>query len=486
MKRIQKNNFSIYEHIVLHDYVTLQDLYYLHYSDKEIDFLIKTNILVFKNNKYYIGSIPELYYYFESLLNKRENILARKFYNKLMELCPTYKANYYELMDIALRYGDNYTAYEYCKKLDDRKDYLYDNNLYLYLFSMIIKMSKDDIKYVKELTFEDICVKENDFRFDNIDIENSIREDIYKHKFGRAIARINEKAYSKNKFQAQDVMLKILCDRANSKKLQLECNIKDKIVNDDFESVSKLLLNIEKERKLTKLESTIKYLLYIYNSIIMGNNPIKIEEKADSIFSAIKNNDFEQALSLCYKYKKDHNIEEDNALILLLSKIVYKIKLSPQHNYEESDKYIKIYKKIFPKINNVLNDQNVEIIHLDEENKEIFLSIISTFKNIKCFYYDNNVLLTYIELNKEENEKELIKKANIAYDNEEYMLAIKFYKKLLSLIEEPNIEYYMKIAKSYNYLENENESKKYLKAVNLIINNSKTEDEKRNPQYIKK
>ena len=88
-------------------------------------------------------------------------------------------------------------------------------------------------------------------------------------------------------------------------------------------------------------------------------------------------------------------------------------------------------------------------------------------------------MLRYKEVTNSDNLDILIKKANNAYLNKNYELAIQLYKQIISLKDELNIEYYLKISKCYNKLGKNAQAKKYLKVINLIINNDKTEEKKK-------
>ena len=68
MEKTNKNNYELYKIIILKGFATLEDLYYLKYNEKEIELLIKSKVIICKDNKYYIGNISELYYYFDIIL----------------------------------------------------------------------------------------------------------------------------------------------------------------------------------------------------------------------------------------------------------------------------------------------------------------------------------------------------------------------------------------------------------------------------------
>ena len=66
--------------------------------------------------------------------------------------------------------------------------------------------------------------------------------------------------------------------------------------------------------------------------------------------------------------------------------------------------------------------------------------------------------------------------------NKNYELAIQLYKKIISLKDELNTEYYLKISKCYNKLGKNAQAKKYLKVVNLIMEANKELEKQRIPK----
>lgn len=480
MEKTNKNNYELYKIIILKGFATLEDLYYLKYNEKEIELLIKSKVIICKDNKYYIGNISELYYYFDMLLIKNENQEAKFFYNKIIELDPLYKVNYFELMSIALNYNDFYGSYNYYKKLDNKNDYLYDNNLYLYLFSNIIKIPVEDINYVKELKFDDISIKDTDKRFQDRDMENDIRWDIYRNKFSLAIKKINDKAISNNRFRNQDILIKELCKAANKEKLSIEKQLKELIIDNNINEAIILLNSINKYRNLNITEKTIQKLLCVYLDICNGNIHEKKENYATNIFDAIKIENYSLALSYCQSFKKQNHIEEDSALMILLSNIVSKMKLLTNNKKKTDNNELPIYNDLLNIINNIAQNHNFQIIHVDNErSKEIINNIVSDINYIEINYFNKDIMLRYKEVTNSDNLDILIKKANNAYLNKNYELAIQLYKQILSLKDELNTEYYLKISKCYNKLGKNAQAKKYLKVINLIINNDKTEEKKK-------
>lgn len=484
MEKTNKNNYELYKIIILKGFATLEDLYYLKYNEQEIELLIKAKVIICKENKYYIGNISELYYYFDMLLIKNENQEARIFYNKIIELDPLYKVNYFELMSIALSHNDFYGSYNYYKKLDNKNDYLYDNNLYLYLFSKIIKMPSEDINCVKGLKFENISVKDSDKRFQDRDMENDIRWDIYRNKFSLAIKKINDKAISNNKFRTQDIVLKELCNAANQEKLSIEKQLKELIIDNNITEAINLLNSINKYRNLNINEKTIQKLLCVYLDICNGNIHEKKGNYATNIFDAIKIENYTLALSYSHSFKKQNHIEEDTALIILLSKIVAKSKLLTNNNNNKiNNKELPIYNDLINIINNIDQNHDFQIIHFDNEcGKEIIDNIASNFTFIEINYFNKDIMLRYKEIDMHDDLDVLIKKANNAFLSKNYELAIQLYKQIISLKDESNIEYYLKISKCFNKIGKNAQAKKYLKVVNLIMEANKELEKQRIPK----
>ena len=168
------------------------------------------------------------------------------------------------------------------------------------------------------------------------------------------------------------------------------------------------------------------------------------------------------------------------ALMILLSNIVSKMKLLTNNKKKTDNNELPIYNDLLNIINNIAQNHDFQIIHVDNErSKEIINNIVSDINYIEINYFNKDIMLRYQEVTNSDNLDILIKKANNAYLNKKYELAIQLYKQILSLKDELNTEYYLKISKCYNKLGKNAQAKKYLKVINLIINNDKTEEKKK-------
>ena len=245
-------------------------------------------------------------------------------------------------------------------------------------------------------------------------------------------------------------------------------------VNNPFQD--SYIVSVKDVRDINETVTTIKNLdnvdIVKYSESMIG--------ELINIFDAIKIENYSLALSYCQSFKKQNHIEEDSALMILLSNIVSKMKLLTNNKKKTDNNELPIYNDLLNIINNIAQNHDFQIIHVDNErSKEIIDNIVSDINFIEINYFNKDIMLRYKEVTNSDNLDILIKKANNAYLNKKYELAIQLYKQILSLKDELNTEYYLKISKCYNKLGKNAQAKKYLKVINLIINNDKTEEKKK-------
>lgn len=448
MEKAKSNNFELYKILVYKPYATDEDLYYLGYRKNDIKDILERKVIRVEDNKYYIGDVFEVYYYFDMLIGKRENALAKNFYNKIMELKPDFKPEYHRLIKIATTYEDFYAAYQYSKLLKE-DGFEKESNLYICLLSNIIKVPKDDVELVKGLNFADI-------KFDDDKEElNKISEAIFKQKFAIAVSLINKKGDSFNK----DI-LKELCFKANEEKIKEEMEIHKRLTDGELDVCEQIIKRNNKYRNLNENEVVIYHLLRVYKDIQKGIKPELKDERCDNLISALRCHNYESALGM---------VNKDSSIHLLLNKIVERLKIDPKRDYETSENCLNVYGEIMPLINNVIITKDIEVLDVNDENqKQMILEIVKSYDNVKALVVgsidESRIILKYVDRDSDLDRRECSKNASKAYKNYNYDLALLNYKRLLSSTNEPILDNYFKIAKCYHELGNIENSDKYLEA----------------------
>lgn len=264
--------------------------------------------------------LPSLIEYGFSLINNKEYERANDCFKLSYEIDPT---NYKVCFQLFLRNvcEKNYEeAFKYFEHIYASSDVAlhYDSNLYLYLLSLITDIPDNYKNIVKTMSFEDVRVHKEDFRFKNRFYINGIREKIINLKLYMAKKDLQEYNKINGKVSKELHLTNILLSQALDVFSLEKENIKKYMETKDYEGLINYLEELNNKHNLTDEERLILTLANNYLKIReTGVVPEVIISSRYSLSGLIENNDFISAMNLCY----EKNMTDDDAIFSLLKEI---------------------------------------------------------------------------------------------------------------------------------------------------------------------
>ncbi len=218
-----------------------------------------------------------------------------------------------------------------CYLIDD--DYVnIDYNLGIFLFSMLIKLPDEYLETVKNMDMSDIKILNTDIGYQDIDVQNNIRNLIMEQSFALIKDMLDKKVdFSSNMYNlvTKELINNIVEFQIEEYKYQLNL-----IKSEDYIGLKEYLESVGEIRKLSRAnEYTLKLVNELINLKTNSKMIEKINFKTDSIVEAIDCKDYELALEIskkyCYRNLKDRN---NDIFYLLLNEIVKELKIIEQAN----------------------------------------------------------------------------------------------------------------------------------------------------------
>lgn len=465
------NCLDLYCLLTEKEYLTNEDLYISGYRDKDIEQLKKSKSLMEIDNKYYVGNLNELNYYVDVCLKMKQNAKASKLFKKCMEIDSNFKTNIYELFSIAVKFEDYDAAIEYFPELEKTITGSYgqtkNNNIILYLLSIIKPLPSDLRDKAKSITLDDITFGYGNSNNDITEINNDYRTDIFKQKMPLATKKINKKCIDNNRFTPHDILLKSLCEAANNKKIEIEEKLFDLINQNNVNGAIKYLDTIQCSRTLGEHENNIKKILHKYRDIIGGEIPEVKYCSSFNTFRALAANDYDLALKINKHFTNSNYAKDKNVFQLILSKIVDQLKLDPVYNRVNALEYKRVFDYVMPFIENTLNTLETSLIPFSNVSQRANIyNILESFTNIE--YYDlckgqnGYIVIKSKEINLEHDSDVMKKYSKIADSSDDYK-AENYYKlALISLSLEDYKNAYKNLLLAKNSKANESNTKKHI------------------------
>ena len=336
---MEKERIEIIYQILINDLdLTTESLINYGIKDEEIEFFIAKRIIEPINYRTFkLVSVEKLRQYGVKLLLNLQSRKANICFKKCYELAPTGR-------NIALQYflskivTKNYKeAFEIFNNLEKQKPEKYekDNNLYLYLLSMVSDYIPQEYQErIKNIKLEDIilpyltCNK----------VENDIRIALAQHKFKYAYQLINSRNEKEADYSVKFETIRVLTTQAIGIDRRIKSNLLYQVKHEQYHEIISTLKNIKEQRQLSKIESSVlKLSEEIVNIMENKTIPTLKDTHTGDIYEAIENNNFKLAQELNKQFLEYTNINNlDNIIYILLIKLNHLIEEQIKENESQN------------------------------------------------------------------------------------------------------------------------------------------------------
>lgn len=436
---------KLYELVIEEKELTTKLLKQEGFSQYEITKMVNDKILVREKRGLYSLDADGIYDYGRGYLNL-DRPKARKIFHTGYSINPKHEQIGIQLMIEAIEQKDYEKGYCYLKNIFNAKSpFLYNYNLYLYLFSNLIELDYDDREYTKLLEYDDVALKD----VKTADEANNIRYHLMIGSFAEAIHLLNSKRISnRNNNYVSEIITYSLTSAVEDKRNKLLTQIKEQIDNDDYDSI---VSTIEEEERLHRLDWFFDSLLNISKDIITMRDENQIPEKVDLKYTDVSTH------SLIYNRN-------------------YKMALERQKVYSKSNKVstqvlLKLLQNVVDKENEIEQTSNSEVESMvDEVNDTSNISYESLMISLLNQDYDNffNNLKFYLEnINHKELEPVIIDiiKLNLQEQKDSSEAVGLLLTRTFMKNYEFNLDYFLNIYYANVYLGNTDIAEKYLEFI---------------------
>jgi len=355
----EENLNKIYEKIAYNLELTTKELNDFGFNSKDINMLIEQKKLVrIKRGYYKFLNFNKLYELGKNKLSNKDYDNGIKYFERCLEIDPSNIDVSFKLFFNSIKNKEYEKSLKYFDVLLKNEDnYIEDNNLILYLLSLIVDLPDDYKKYVKNIKYNDIKIKDNDSRYHNIVIQNKIRKCVISRKFPYALNLYKELNPTGSFLNIREFLIKNLINQVLDKEMDCK-NLLIKMV--ESKKYNEIIDFLEKKNENNYLSITDKYILELSKKILIIKEtniiPEKVIVNTSKIFEAIDGNNFKLALELSENYNLEKNVNvSSNVFHKLLVDICLLIEDVSKQN-EDKIKFIEIKEEKVEK--NKIKDTN--------------------------------------------------------------------------------------------------------------------------------
>ncbi len=346
---MKKQNLTTIFNMVCNDEeITEESLLDKGFTTEEIDELFDNDFLYSKEDgTYFISYVGDLIDY---AMDAMKNQLFRRA-NYAIDKCYEIAPHSFEV--VTLKFEKTFIEESKTKNYKDSIKYLYemkkladeneikDVNTYIFLFSMLTELPDDIRNAAKYFKLHDLTINTLDSRFEDIEIRNDIRREIYYQKFTNALKILHKINDRSSKNAAYDITVVKLTEEVATVRKKNVIIVKDLAIADKEDEII-LLYEMENEkRNLTRHEEYILKLANKLSTIRKTGIIPKINKIKDGrYYDMIDNNDFQGALKRAIEMNKQNKTAlNSSSSYILLSKLVAEIdNIKSQKNVKEKNK----------------------------------------------------------------------------------------------------------------------------------------------------
>ena len=323
---MEKKKELIYQLIINDTKLTTSNLEQLGLSKNEISEMVELSFIKQESeNEYSLVSIKQLYNYGLKLIITEHINEANRCFRKCYELEPNNREYILQLMIATIKQDRKEDLFKYFSLLDteDCEKNIKDNNLYLYLLSLVMKIPYEYHTRVKQFNYDDLLFS-NKCEFDNKEKENNIRTLIIKNKYKYALKLLNDSIME----DIEELSKKIAIKELLIKVIEYETKFKyDLLMFAERKEYSKIIDYLKAKSKKRRLRSDEVYILFTVQGIIKiletGKVPEITKTCPKSMYEALKANNYIEAYIFNEQYESRNKTQIGTTLLsILLSDIL--------------------------------------------------------------------------------------------------------------------------------------------------------------------
>lgn len=342
MNIMNKEKLELLFKLVMNDIVLNYEILINYgFTDEDIIWMKQNaTIIECKNGIYRFIAIDKLRKYglkllYEEYNAKDANICFRKCYY----LAPGSRKVCMQYMMALVRRYEYKEALEVYDRMIRKESHKYekDNNLILYLFSVLTELDPLKADKVTSFKLDDLLMS----RHYNHKDENEVRKAVFNNKFTYAYKLNNVRACNeKEGYSVKLELIKSLLAHAIEAERNLKSYLLDLAKNDEYEKIITILCKREEQKNLSRLEN---YIMVVCDSILeiinTGKNPVIVVYNTDNMYDALLGNNFELAYRLNKEFLLRDGCNPDNDIVnVLLLKINNMISENFNKEYEVFNK----------------------------------------------------------------------------------------------------------------------------------------------------
>ena len=304
----------------------------------DISALIKKGIVKrIERGLYSFQAIEKLYNYGKVLLQKRDFENAKLCFQKCRELNPDYLATNFYLFFISVRSKEYPKVFEYFDTCFQSNNSYYesDNRFYLYLLSFITEIPEKYCPMVKEISRESLNIQNDDPRYQDIYLQNEIRNLAFECHFNHA-KKFCLRVPKNDRIESSNLLTGILFNQVIE---QLDNEINDLVIliqEKQYDEIIKYLEKVEHQRKLITTEHLILSLAKDIVEITKTGIIPEIKDSQNKFYSAVLAKNYSLALSISKQYLTQKRSNQAtyaiNTLLRDVIEIIDKQKFSQKKN----------------------------------------------------------------------------------------------------------------------------------------------------------
>lgn len=436
-------------------------------SEETIEELLKEGLIEKVGyNKYKLTSVELLYNYGLELLRDRHYLKANECFERCYHIDPTHRDTCLQIFLLNIQAKKYSNAYEILDKLlsINSSEYKEDNNLFLYLISIISECPKKYREQIKKMELKDVLIPVDRKDYNNIEEANGVRESIMRHRLTFAMREYNDKLAHNLKYSISKEVIKELLSQAQREVKNIQSQLLKLTKDKDYQSIKEILEHIKETRQSNAYYDSIYELtvaiLEIQKTKIIPQITIVNTKRSDE---AIEGKNYELALELNNEYLVSPNKRKDNIIHLLLVEINQLIKELKQEEPVEKD-IIRI-----PTQSRTSKRKNKNRI---SKNNSDFSTVMIPQKVVTPPLYFNKENNSYLLTSNKKtiSDRELKNYEEIAYFIKEENLLLENSIKKMGLLSETILIVKLIYARDYYIEENYENGDKLLQEVELSLN----------------
>ncbi len=308
--------------------LTTKELTLAGFSKYDLECLRKDTLISEGTGVYTLHNIDLLLMYGRGLLDKKDYDKACQCFYKILESEPNNHEAIFRLFVNSISKRNYNEAFKFFDMLvsSTPEEHKSDNYLYLFLLGLVTKIPKKYEGVYLSINYDSIKISVADKRFQDINLENTIRAKIYNRQLVKAVKFIENKDNQEDITEA-NIVAKILIAQYKKQcgkilKEKAENTLIDLIETQNYQS---LVSTLTKQSQLGKSHDADKYIILLANQIITikekGEYPVETAHITGNYFKAIMHRNYKLALELSAKYDNKPN-ENFRPLKLLLEQMI--------------------------------------------------------------------------------------------------------------------------------------------------------------------